>query len=500
LWHGGSAMRDAYDMLFGMRKGNGIFISYRRADAGGYAGRLFDWLDRKRGRRHVFIDVTGIDVGTNFELLIDAALRRCHVVLAVIGPGWSASLEARRGSPDDWVRRELERALEIELRVVPVLVGGAKMPGASQLPESLALISSLNAIEMTDSKWTSDCELLWRAAKPASEWYLTRERVAGGMLMFSALLLCVLGVMYLDGYGYIPKSLGGSPSAAATAPPEPEAYSRMHGTSPLVVRSLLAVLREGKVPAAQLAPKLDRLVELHRLMSRIFDDKRYFEIDGPLSRAAAAARKELQESWNLGARLFKEGRFHEAQTTLSTAASQMVGGRSAADSDRATAQDAAIVYWALGEIGRLTLDSAAAVDRYRLAEQWAVSSPAEKGRGPLSFEIERSWAELLFDQADFAGAEAKYREALTLAQQSRNKQSSIEMLLGVAASLEARRLYADAVPVRAQVLEIWTRDGIELNYFTIERVHEYADTLRKAGRPAEARELLERFALAPRQN
>lgn len=485
-------------MLLGVRKGNGIFINYRRADAGGYAGRLFDWLDRRRGRRHVFMDVTGIEIGTKFDVLIDASLRRCHVMLAVIGPGWAASFESRRGSANDWVQRELERALEIELRIVPVLVGGAKMPAAAQLPEALASLTSLNAIELTDSKWKSDCELLWQVIKPPSQWYLTRQRVVAGMFTFSGLLFSVLCVMYLDQYGYLPQALGGSPSSAVTAAPEPEAYSQMHGTSPVVVRSLLAIMRERHVPAAQLKSRLDKLTDLHRWTTGKFNDSGYFQIREPLSRSAAAARKAWQDAWNTAAGLFSEGRFDEAQTTLTTAVTQMVGGRSPADTEPATAQDAAIVYWMLGEIGRLTLASAEAVDHYRLAERWVVAQPSRGGgAGYLSFRIKRAWADLLFDGADFFGAEAKYREALPLAQQSRQELEAIEMLRGVAASLEARKLFSDAVPVRAEVLELWTRDRTRPSNFTSDRVHEYADTLRQAGRATEAQALLERFALAP---
>lgn len=94
-----------------------IFISYRRSDAGGHAGRLFDRLRHWFDVGEVFFDVDGIDAGQAFPQRLDDAVLDARVVVAVIGPDWLASLEARaQGGAVDYVRRELALALSLRAR------------------------------------------------------------------------------------------------------------------------------------------------------------------------------------------------------------------------------------------------------------------------------------------------------------------------------------------------------------------------------------------------
>ena len=65
-----------------------IFISYRRDDARGASGRLYDWLRIGFGRERVFRDVHSIGVG-KWRDKIDGALTRSVVCVAVIGPRWA---------------------------------------------------------------------------------------------------------------------------------------------------------------------------------------------------------------------------------------------------------------------------------------------------------------------------------------------------------------------------------------------------------------------------
>lgn len=98
-----------------------IFISYRRADSAGHAGRLKDDLIRLLGHR-VFMDVSDIAPGAKFPGVLDAELRSCGAVLAVIGPQWRATFDGRREG-EDYVRIELQQALAHEgVSVVPVLI------------------------------------------------------------------------------------------------------------------------------------------------------------------------------------------------------------------------------------------------------------------------------------------------------------------------------------------------------------------------------------------
>ena len=115
-----------------------IFISYRREDTEGQAGRLFDDLVEQFGKDSVFMDVAGIEPGRDFRRAIDEQVSSCGVLLALIGKSWlDAKDESGRRRLDDamdFVRLETGSALKRDIPVIPVLVRGASMPRADQLP------------------------------------------------------------------------------------------------------------------------------------------------------------------------------------------------------------------------------------------------------------------------------------------------------------------------------------------------------------------------------
>jgi tetratricopeptide (TPR) repeat protein len=125
-----------------------IVLSYRRSDAPGMAGRIRDWLAQHYGDGNVFMDIDSIPPGVNFREYIEEQLKECDVLLAIIGPRW---IGQRRGKPprikdeDDWVRIEVETALQRDIPVVPVLVEGAAIPRPNQLPETLQPLLRRNA-------------------------------------------------------------------------------------------------------------------------------------------------------------------------------------------------------------------------------------------------------------------------------------------------------------------------------------------------------------------
>ena len=135
-----------------------VFISYRREDSSGQAGRLYDALSKQLGPENVFMDVDTIDIGVEFKEAIESAVGSCDVLFAMIGPRWltvvDSSGERRLEREDDFVRLEIETALMRNIRVVPALVGGAIMPEPEELPESLAPLARRNALEMADGpRW-----------------------------------------------------------------------------------------------------------------------------------------------------------------------------------------------------------------------------------------------------------------------------------------------------------------------------------------------------------
>lgn len=142
-----------------------IFISYRRDDTEGHAGRLYEDLVEQFGKQAVFFDVSAIEPGQDFRKAIDANVARCSVLLAMIGPRWlDASGGARRiDDAGDFVRLEIASALRRDVPVVPVLVQGAKMPTVAQLPADLADLAWRNAVELSHSRWPSDVQVLSQA-------------------------------------------------------------------------------------------------------------------------------------------------------------------------------------------------------------------------------------------------------------------------------------------------------------------------------------------------
>jgi tetratricopeptide (TPR) repeat protein len=140
-----------------------IFISYRREDSSGHAGRLFDALQSRFGRGQVFMDVSGIVSGENFVAAIDQAVRTCDALVAVIGDEWlscTVGNQRRLDMPDDFVRTEIATALERGIPVVPVLVERTTMPSVEALPASLKPLATRNAHELTDARWSYDVERL----------------------------------------------------------------------------------------------------------------------------------------------------------------------------------------------------------------------------------------------------------------------------------------------------------------------------------------------------
>src|SRR5208282_6041829 len=141
-----------------------IFISYRREDASYPAGRLYDNLHSRFPENEIFMDVDSIKPGIDFVETIEERVSSCDVLVAVIGKRWlsAADEEGRRrlDNPEDFVRVEVGTALKRGVRVIPVLVEGALMPPASQLPEGLKPLARRNALNVSHDRFRADSERL----------------------------------------------------------------------------------------------------------------------------------------------------------------------------------------------------------------------------------------------------------------------------------------------------------------------------------------------------
>jgi hypothetical protein len=141
-----------------------VFVSYRREDASGHAGRLYDALAEKFGDENVFMDVDTIEVGADFTEVITRAVTSCDALVALIGRDWATVTDAtgrrRIDDPSDFVRLELETALERNVAVLPVCVRGAPFPTESELPPSLVPLARRQGTDLRDTAWRDDVRRL----------------------------------------------------------------------------------------------------------------------------------------------------------------------------------------------------------------------------------------------------------------------------------------------------------------------------------------------------
>lgn len=143
---------------------SGIFISYRREDSSGWVGSLSRALRESFGEDQVFRDIDTLEPGVDYGVAIEQRLASCDVVLVVIGPRWLTTSDKkgqrRLDDPKDLARIEAAVVLRRRIPVVPVLVGGAVMPSADDLPEELRELARRNAYELSDRRWDYDQEQL----------------------------------------------------------------------------------------------------------------------------------------------------------------------------------------------------------------------------------------------------------------------------------------------------------------------------------------------------
>jgi hypothetical protein len=160
-----------------------VFISYRRGDSAGYAGRVMDRLDRELGRDLVFMDVDAIPLGTNFSNVLHEEVAKCGVLLAVIGPNWLDARDEhgnrRLDNPNDFVRIEIAAALQRNIPVIPILLDGATIPKADQLPEDLKELASRNGLDVRHASFQVDMDRLIRGLKGQVDQAGSSEDVQG---------------------------------------------------------------------------------------------------------------------------------------------------------------------------------------------------------------------------------------------------------------------------------------------------------------------------------
>ncbi|CAN5765440.1 hypothetical protein BH18ACI5_BH18ACI5_27670 [soil metagenome] len=147
-----------------------VFIVYRRDDAHNYAKELHKRLSDRFGDKHAFMDIADIHVGEDLFSAINRSIRSAPAVIVLIGPQWldvrDANGQRRLEDPRDIVRHEITAALKFGVPVIPVLVGGARMPDPRQLSDELVQLTRLHAIKLSDERWQKDLTQLFDALEP----------------------------------------------------------------------------------------------------------------------------------------------------------------------------------------------------------------------------------------------------------------------------------------------------------------------------------------------
>ncbi|MEM9056847.1 MAG: toll/interleukin-1 receptor domain-containing protein [Pseudomonadota bacterium] len=231
---------------------SGVFINYRRDDSAGYAGRLSDRLSAHFGAHKVFLDVTDIEPGLDFVEAIRKGIGSCEALLVLMSKQWlearAADGSRRLDDPHDHLRLEIAAALQRNVRVIPLLVRGARMPDAQELPEDIVALARKHAIELSDDRWDFDVgrlisvleKLLGKpsasAPKPEPEpskrsggapWKL----VAGGAVLGVAALV---GISVVVEEGYLEDDYGDDYGNITVSPPpvDPDALAMDAATAP----------------------------------------------------------------------------------------------------------------------------------------------------------------------------------------------------------------------------------------------------------------------------
>jgi hypothetical protein len=258
----------------------GIFICYRREDAAGWAGRLQSDLQDALPNVHVFRDVEALAPGVRFEDAIEQAVGSCDVLIALIGPQWLGATDhagqRRLDNPEDLVRLEIATCLQRDIRVIPALVGGARLPHAVDLPDAIRSLVERQSFELSDSRWKSDCRTLIAQLRPLVRATVPLHQNASLVLAgFLALALAGVGAWYW------------SEGASSNRAPSESNRAAVDGTSP--------------APASEAEPNDDILHPNDLSLAGSIDahiepitDKDFFAITAPSGDGPVTLRAVLQ--------------------------------------------------------------------------------------------------------------------------------------------------------------------------------------------------------------
>jgi hypothetical protein len=189
------------------RAGRKIFVSYRRADTQEIAEQLYSRLALHFGATNVFMDRADIEHGQRWRDEVTRQITAADMFLVLIGRAWLDTLRIRAAA-DDVLRTELASALQQKKQIIPILVDGAAMPSASELPPEVRGLTEFQALPVTGGSIDRAMLSLLGRLKPG--WRLAVSWGFGQLLGWFLGTIVLIGA--LGAYGWMK---GGNPTAFA---------------------------------------------------------------------------------------------------------------------------------------------------------------------------------------------------------------------------------------------------------------------------------------------
>ena len=280
-----------------------VFINYRRDDSIAVAGRLRDRLAQSIGAKNLFMDVDNIPAGVDFVGYLDSQVAACDLFLVIMGPNWLSTKDAdgarRIDDAADFVAIEISAALKRNVRVIPVLIDGARMPRSEELPEALRPLVRRNAVEVRNTQFGRDAEMLIEKVQEALE--ITPSRRRRRPFLVSAIAATILVLVVAAGL-YANGSLTGLKQAVGPAGPNSGATEAAVPLPTEAQRKAVAFEQAQKANAAQ--QRLTELAAAEAERQRAVESER---------KVAAAAKAELERKRAVELAATKESERHEAE-------------------------------------------------------------------------------------------------------------------------------------------------------------------------------------------
>lgn len=273
-----------------------IFINYRRDDAHGVAGRLFDRLSRNFSPGDMFMDVDAMKPGLDFVKQLDEQVSKCDVVLAIISPGWLNAVDEKGRRkldlPRDSVRIELSSALKREIPVIPLLVNGTLMPPEDDLPDDLKPLANRHGLELRHTRFAADSDAVIRALHDILPNWRRRHRTTAAIAAIAA--LCLLsGTFFLHVIGGQRNSTIETTASnhATNSPAQVRSEKTAPSVAPVPQPAATSIATDTPTPIPRATPNgQTNLANVDARIALVVGNSKYPDADAPLKTPINDAR------------------------------------------------------------------------------------------------------------------------------------------------------------------------------------------------------------------